>query len=52
MKKDNQKQEKPYSKMTIDELTALAEKGDAEAQCKLGYRYKKGIGVRRVFQKL
>ena len=51
MKKDNQEQEKPNAKMTIDELTALAEKGDAEAQCKLGYRYKKGIGVKKSFLK-
>ena len=47
MKKDNQKQEKPYSKMTIDELTALAEQGDAEAQCRLAYYYEKGKGVEK-----
>lgn len=51
MKKDNQEQEKPNAKMTIDELTALSEKGDAEAQCKLGYRYKKGKGVEQDYKK-
>ena len=31
-----------YSKMTIKELKVLAEQGDAEAQFKLGNRYKQG----------
>lgn len=51
MKKDKQNKEDPYSKMTIDELTALAEQGDAEAQCELGYRYKKGKGVDQDYKK-
>ena len=47
MKQENKKQKDPYSKMTIDELTALAEQGDAEAQCRLAYYYEKGKGVEK-----
>ena len=47
MKNDKQKTENPYAKMTIDELTTLAEQGDAEAQCRLAYYYEKGKGVEK-----
>lgn len=39
-----------YSKMTIKELKVLAEQGDAEAQFKLGNRYKQGKGVGKNFR--
>lgn len=47
MEKDKQKKENPYARMAIDELTALAEQGDAEAQCRLAYYYEKGKGVEK-----
>ena len=38
---------KPYSEMTIEELKALAKKGDAKAQNNLGVYYARGEGVRK-----
>ena len=51
MKKNNKKQKGPYSKMTIDELTALAEKGDRLAQNYVGICYLIGDGVEKDLQK-
>ena len=43
--KSTKSKKNPYSRMTIKELKTLAEHGDAEAQFKLGNRYKQGKGV-------
>jgi TPR repeat protein len=50
MKKDNQEQEKPNAKMTIDELTALAEQGHDFTQYNLALCYWDGEGVEKDFK--
>ena len=50
MKKDNQEQEKPFTKITIDELKVLAEQGHDFAQFNLALCYWDGEGVEKDFK--
>lgn len=44
--KNTKNKKKPYSEMTFKELKVLAEKGDAEAQFKLGCQYSNDKKIR------
>ena len=47
MENNSQKKAKSYSDLTFEEVKSLAEKGDAEAQCRLAIHYEKGEGIEK-----